>query len=77
MRTAMRAIDVLAKAEATADPSRLIVHGHSRGGHGALGIATRIPDRVLGVASACGWYSREEYGDANNIWVHGNPKSIT
>ena len=28
------------------------------------------PLRVLGVASACGWYSREEYGDANNIWIH-------
>jgi hypothetical protein len=24
---------------------------------------------VLGVASACDWYSREEYGDANNLWV--------
>lgn len=45
-------------------------HGHSRGGHGAWGLATRIPDRVLGVASLCGWYSREEYGDANNVWVH-------
>ena len=46
-----------------------MVHGHSRGGHGAWALATRIPDRVLGVASACGWYSREEYGDANNLWV--------
>jgi len=46
-----------------------VVHGHSRGGHGAWALATRIPDRVLGVASACGWYSREEYGDANNLWV--------
>ena len=45
------------------------MHGHSRGGHGAWALATRIPDRVLGVASACGWYSREEYGDANNFWV--------
>lgn len=47
----------------------LVVHGHSRGGHGAWALATRVPDRVLGVASACGWYSREEYGDANNLWV--------
>jgi len=72
MRSALRAIDVLAAApvEPRANPEQLIIHGHSRGGHGALGLATRIPDRVLGVASACGWYSREEYGDANNLWVH-------
>jgi len=72
MRTALRAIDVLASAALSprADPNRLVVHGHSRGGHGAWGLATRHPDRVLGVASACGWYSREEYGDANNLWVH-------
>eukprot|EP00927_Polykrikos_kofoidii_P049711 TRINITY_DN43727_c0_g1_i1.p1 TRINITY_DN43727_c0_g1~~TRINITY_DN43727_c0_g1_i1.p1 ORF type:complete len:986 (-),score=93.86 TRINITY_DN43727_c0_g1_i1:212-3052(-) len=72
MRSALRAIDVLAAAPVTpsADSQRLVVHGHSRGGHGAWGLATRIPDRVLGVASACGWYSREEYGDANNLWIH-------
>ena len=53
-----------------ADAARLVVHGHSRGGHGAWGLATRIPDRVQGVASLNGWYSREEYGDANNVWIH-------
>eukprot|EP00928_Gymnodinium_smaydae_P032630 TRINITY_DN23578_c0_g1_i1.p1 TRINITY_DN23578_c0_g1~~TRINITY_DN23578_c0_g1_i1.p1 ORF type:complete len:675 (-),score=77.45 TRINITY_DN23578_c0_g1_i1:91-2079(-) len=72
MRTALRAIEALANAPITpkADSNRLVVHGHSRGGHGAWGLATRIPDRVRGVSSACGWYSREEYGDANNLWMH-------
>ncbi|CAE7215455.1 unnamed protein product [Symbiodinium microadriaticum] len=69
LRAALRSIDVLAESQG-ADAGRLVVHGHSRGGHGAWALATRIPDRVLGVASACGWYSREEYGDANNLWVH-------
>ncbi|CAE7837580.1 unnamed protein product [Symbiodinium sp. CCMP2592] len=69
LRAALRSIEVLAESQG-ADPGRLVVHGHSRGGHGAWALASRIPDRVLGVASACGWYSREEYGDANNLWVH-------
>ena len=60
LRTMLAAIDALAAAEPAADAARLIVHGHSRGGHGAWALATRLADRVLGVASACGWYSREE-----------------
>jgi pimeloyl-ACP methyl ester carboxylesterase len=60
LRTIVAAIEALAAAQPSADASRLVVHGHSRGGHGAWALATRMPDRVLGVASACGWYSREE-----------------
>lgn len=65
LRSATRALEVLGN-HFPADLGRVVVHGHSRGGHGAWALATR---RSLPVASACGWYSREEYGDANNLWA--------
>lgn len=65
LRSATRALEVLGN-HFPADLGRVVVHGHSRGGHGAWALATR---RGLPVASACGWYSREEYGDANNLWA--------
>ncbi|CAJ1362585.1 unnamed protein product, partial [Effrenium voratum] len=77
LQSVFRAIDALVAWTAiggssgcAADGDRLVVHGHSRGAHGAWGLASAAPDRVLGVAASCGWYSREEYGDANNLWVH-------
>ena len=53
-----------------ADPNALLVAGHSRGAHGALMLATKIPDRVLKVFAANGWTNREYYGDANSIFEH-------
>ncbi|CAJ1430291.1 unnamed protein product [Effrenium voratum] len=67
LQSVFRAIDALVAWTAiggssgcAADADRLVVHGHSRGAHGAWGLATAAPDRVLGVAASCGWYSREE-----------------
>ena len=50
------------------ESSRLVVHGHSRGAHGAWGLASAAPDRVLGVAASCGWYSREEWAGFRVGW---------
>ncbi|KAH8044740.1 hypothetical protein JL722_14525 [Aureococcus anophagefferens] len=43
LRTAERAVRVLA-ADRGADATNIVVHGHSRGGHGAWGFAVRFPD---------------------------------
>jgi hypothetical protein len=51
-----------------ADVSRVLYAGHSRGGHGALIMATLVPDLALGVVTASGWIKREVYGDANIIF---------
>ncbi|CAE8691920.1 unnamed protein product [Polarella glacialis] len=71
-RTALRSVAALRQAtEGTAvaaDASRLLVAGHSRGGHGAWNLAERIPDRVLAVAPQSSWHSREQYSDANVIF---------
>ena len=50
------------------DSHRVVVSGHSRGGHGALTFATHFPDRVLAVVSASGYPDRESYGDANILF---------
>jgi pimeloyl-ACP methyl ester carboxylesterase len=53
-----------------ADISRVVVAGHSMGGHGALIFATHFPDRVLGVAPLAAWIRKEAYGDSNNLFEH-------
>jgi predicted esterase len=50
------------------DTTRIVYAGHSRGGHGALVLATHRPDQALGVVAAHGWIQREYYGDANLIF---------
>jgi len=47
------------------DRGRLVVTGHSRGGHGAWLFASLAPDKIRGVVAAAGWLKREQYGDAN------------
>ena len=53
-----------------ADPSRVLVAGHSMGGHGAWILATHQPDRAVAVASVAGWIRKEYYGDSNNLFDH-------
>ena len=48
-----------------ADTEKVVVTGHSRGGHGAWLLAAHRPDLSLAVVPAAGWLKREEYGDAN------------
>eukprot|EP01041_Mallomonas_annulata_P003130 gene3130-6156_t len=55
-------------AAAAADMTRVVLGGHSRGGHGVLTLATHCPDRFLAVATASGYADRENYGDANSLF---------
>jgi hypothetical protein len=48
-----------------ADVQRVLYAGHSRGGHGAMLLATHQPERCIGLQMAAGWINREDYGDAN------------
>ena len=51
-----------------ADASRVIVAGHSMGGHGAFILAATLGDRLLGLAAGAGWLRKETYGDANRAF---------
>lgn len=53
-----------------ADNSRVLLAGHSMGGHGAWHLATHYPDRALGLVSLAGWIKKEEYGDSNLFFRH-------
>lgn len=37
-------------------------------GHGALTVATHVPDRIRAIVSASGYADRESYGDANILF---------
>ena len=71
-QTAIAALDFLisstAGTPAAADGSSVVVSGHSRGGHGALTVATHIPDRIKAIVSVSGYADRENYGDANTLF---------
>ena len=45
-----------------ADALRLVVSGHSMGGHGALALATHFPGRTLCLTASAGWDRKESYG---------------
>eukprot|EP00051_Salpingoeca_urceolata_P014544 m.185404 g.185404 ORF g.185404 m.185404 type:complete len:998 (+) comp18116_c0_seq7:2010-5003(+) len=53
-----------------ADSSRLIIAGHSMGGHGAWHLASLVPDAVMALIPAAGWISKEDYGDTNLFMRH-------
>ena len=44
------------------DLSRIVITGHSMGGHGAWIQATHYPDGLVGLAPAAGWLRKESYG---------------
>ena len=50
------------QAEFRADANRLLVAGHSRGGHGAWQVASKLPDRVMALVVCAGWTERQYYG---------------
>lgn len=37
-------------------------------GHGALTVATHVPDRIRAIVSASGYADRDSYGDANILF---------
>jgi len=43
------------------DATRIVVTGHSMGGHGCFVFATHFPDLLLGAACASGWASMNSY----------------
>jgi len=44
------------------DLKRILITGHSMGGHGAWIQATHYPDGLVGLAPAAGWLRKESYG---------------
>eukprot|EP00117_Sycon_ciliatum_P018872 scpid32260/ scgid17292/ len=52
------------------DVNRVLFAGHSMGGHGCWHLATHFPDLALGVSTAAGWNTKEEYGSSNLFFVH-------
>jgi hypothetical protein len=70
MASALAAIAELARVVVEADSSRIVVCGHSMGGHGALLLAARLGDRLLGLSVSAGWLRKSDYGDANTLWKH-------
>ena len=62
------ALEVLAIAERTIphDAARVVLTGHSMGGHGTWSIGTLYPDRFAAVAPSAGWISWWSYGGGWN-----------
>ncbi|MDX2176749.1 MAG: prolyl oligopeptidase family serine peptidase [Candidatus Sumerlaeia bacterium] len=51
----------LALANEGADPSRVVLTGHSMGGHGTWHLGSLYPDRFAAVGPSAGWISRRTY----------------
>ena len=62
------ALEVLSIAERTIphDPARVVLTGHSMGGHGTWSIGSLYPDRFAAVAPSAGWISWWTYGNGWN-----------
>jgi dienelactone hydrolase len=60
----MDALEVLdlALAQTRADASRVMLTGHSMGGHGTWSLGTLFPDRFAAIAPSAGWASFATYG---------------
>lgn len=58
------ALEVLSHAEAVFphDPKRVVLTGHSMGGHGTWSLGSLFPDRFGAVAPSAGWISFWTYG---------------
>ncbi|MDX2017322.1 MAG: prolyl oligopeptidase family serine peptidase, partial [Planctomycetota bacterium] len=52
----------LALAQTRADASRVMLTGHSMGGHGTWSLGTLFPDRFAAIAPSAGWASFATYG---------------
>jgi len=57
------ALEVLGLAERTIphDPERVVLTGHSMGGHGTWSVGTLYPDRFAAIAPSAGWISFWSY----------------
>jgi dienelactone hydrolase len=50
------------------DVNRVLMTGHSMGGHGAWMMATHRPDSALCVVASAGWLAKEHYHDSNRLY---------
>ena len=57
---AMEVLDIV-KQKYKIDTTRIMLTGHSMGGHGVWHIGTSYPDKFAAIAAACGWMSIDLY----------------
>eukprot|EP00041_Stephanoeca_diplocostata_P021451 m.500089 g.500089 ORF g.500089 m.500089 type:complete len:980 (-) comp21830_c0_seq2:232-3171(-) len=67
---AVRWLAATASPAEAADATRLIVCGHSMGGHGAWLFAATEPGRTMCLNANAGWNRKEQYGDSNTLFLH-------
>eukprot|EP00930_Biecheleria_cincta_P078436 TRINITY_DN658_c0_g1_i1.p1 TRINITY_DN658_c0_g1~~TRINITY_DN658_c0_g1_i1.p1 ORF type:complete len:1509 (-),score=316.42 TRINITY_DN658_c0_g1_i1:31-4557(-) len=59
------------------DSNRVLVTGHSMGGHGCFLFATHFPDKLIGAACASGWGSLNSYsGDMQSGLLDGTRRGL-
>lgn len=59
------------------DANRVLITGHSMGGHGCFLFATHFPDKLLGAACASGWGSLNSYsGDVHAGLLDGTRRGL-
>ncbi|CAE7794314.1 unnamed protein product [Symbiodinium sp. CCMP2592] len=59
------------------DDTRVLVTGHSMGGHGCFVFASHFPDLLLGAACASGWPSLNSYaGDSHSGLLDGTRRGL-
>lgn len=59
------------------DDTRVLVTGHSMGGHGCFVFASHFPDLLLGAACASGWPSLNSYaGDSHSSLLDGTRRGL-
>ncbi|CAE8681570.1 unnamed protein product [Polarella glacialis] len=73
--TALAALRALPKVAATLgvqepDIGRVLVAGHSMGGHGSWLLASALRDQALGLASSASWLRKDQYADSNKVMLH-------
>lgn len=63
------ALEVLAQAKKTYshDPQRVMLTGHSMGGHGTWHLGVTFPDQFAAIAPSAGWSSFFSYGGSTRI----------
>lgn len=72
------ALEVLAIAEKTIahDPQRVVLTGHSMGGHGAWHLGLTFPDKFAAFGPSAGWSSFFSYGGSQRFGSEGDMPKI-
>lgn len=67
----MDALEVLADAQSKGkyDPDRIMLTGHSMGGHGTWHLGAHYPDRFAAIGACAGWVSFDSYAGGANYDV--------